>query len=199
MIVLENNNPRIGNLFVISGPSGAGKGTLLSCVLQRIPDAWVSVSATTRQPRPGEQEGVHYFFLDEPEFKKLVEHDGFLEWACVHGNYYGTLKDRVQAHMGKGEQVILEIDVQGAFQVRKALPEAHLVFIDPPSLEELERRLRERGTESDDIISSRLKTAKLELAQKKEYDIEVVNDDLERAVDELVSVINSFANDTKGI
>jgi len=195
---LENNS-RVGNLFVVSGPSGAGKGTLLSQVIERIPDAWVSVSATTRGPRPGEIEGVHYFFLDTDHFKSLVEQDGFLEWAQVHDNYYGTLKQSVIDHMNAGDQVILEIDVQGALQVRKALPEAHLVFIEPPSLEELERRLRQRGTETEDVISSRMKTAEVELAQKMEYDVQVVNDDLERAVDELVEVINSFANDTKGI
>lgn len=193
------NNSRVGNLFVVSGPSGAGKGTLLSQVIERIPDAWVSVSATTRGPRPGEIEGVHYFFLDTNHFKSLVEQDGFLEWAQVHDNYYGTLKQSVIDHMNAGDQVILEIDVQGALQVRKALPEAHLVFIEPPSLEELERRLRQRGTETEDVISSRMKTAEVELAQKMEYDVQVVNDDLERAVDELVEVINSFANDTKGI
>lgn len=193
------NNSRLGNLFVISGPSGAGKGTLLSKVIERIPDAWVSVSATTRNPRPGEEEGVHYYFLDKAHFLELVNHDGFLEWAKVHDNYYGTLKESVLEHMKAGEQVILEIDVQGALQVRNVIPEAHLVFIEPPSLEELERRLRSRGTESDDVISSRMKTAEVELAQKMEYDIQVVNDDLEQAVNELTAVINSFANDTKGI
>ena len=193
------NNSRVGILFVISGPSGAGKGTLLSKVLERIPDAWVSVSATTRNPRPGEVEGKHYYFLDPERFKSLVDQEGFLEWAQVHDNYYGTLKQSVLDHMRSGDQVILEIDVQGAFQVRKALPEAHLVFIEPPSLEELERRLRQRGTETDEVISSRMKTAEVELAQKMEYDIQVVNDDLERAVNELVDIINSYANDTKGI
>lgn len=183
---------------MISGPSGAGKGTLLSKVLERIPDAWVSVSATTRDPRPGEKDGVHYFFLDKDHFEDLVENDGFLEWAKVHDNYYGTLRDRVVEHMDAGEQVILEIDVQGAFQVRKALPQAHLIFIEPPSLEELSRRLHSRGTESEDVISSRLKTAEVELAQKMEYDSQVVNDDLERAINELTLLIDSFANDTRG-
>lgn len=198
LIVLENKS-RVGNLFVISGPSGAGKGTLVSRVLKRIPDAWVSVSATTRKPRPGEIDGVHYFFLDTEHFKDLVANNGFLEWAKVHDNYYGTLKDNVLEHMQAGNQVILEIDVQGAFQVRKALPQAHLVFIEPPSLEELESRLIKRGTESEDVISSRMKTAEVELAQKMEYDVQVINDDLERATSELVSVIDSYANDTKGI
>lgn len=198
LIVLENNS-RFGNLFVISGPSGAGKGTLLSKVIERIPDAWVSVSATTRQPRPGEEDGIHYYFLDTNHFLDLVNKGGFLEWAKVHDNYYGTLKNTVLEHMDAGEQVILEIDVQGALQVRDAIPQAHLVFIEPPSLDELERRLRGRGTESEDVISSRMKTAEVELAQKMEYDIQVVNDDLEQAVNELTAVINSFANDTKGI
>ncbi len=198
LIVLENNS-RFGNLFVISGPSGAGKGTLLSKVIERIPDAWVSVSATTRQPRPGEEDGIHYYFLDTNHFLDLVNKGGFLEWAKVHDNYYGTLKNTVLEHMDAGEQVILEIDVQGALQVRDAIPQAHLVFIEPPSLDELERRLRGRGTESEDVISSRMKTAEVELAHKMEYDVQVVNDDLDRAVNELAAVINSFANTTKGI
>lgn len=189
---------RKGNLFVLSGPSGAGKGTLVKRVLQRIPDAWVSVSATTRQPRPGEVDGKDYFFLDQPRFDELISQDGFLEWAHVHGNSYGTLRSRVQERMDEGAQVILEIDVQGAFQVKKAMPEAHLIFIEPPSLEELERRLRGRGTETEEVICKRMKTAEVELAQKMEYDVQVINDELERATDELVSYIGSFANDTRG-
>lgn len=189
---------RKGNLFVLSGPSGAGKGTLVKRVLQRIPDAWVSVSATTRQSRPGEVDGKDYFFLDQPRFDELVSQDGFLEWAHVHGNSYGTLRSRVQERMDEGAQVILEIDVQGAFQVKKAMPEAHLIFIEPPSLEELERRLRGRGTETEEVICKRMKTAEVELAQKMEYDVQVINDELERATDELVSYIGSFANDTRG-
>lgn len=189
---------RKGNLFVLSGPSGAGKGTLVKRVLQRIPDAWVSVSATTRQPRPGEVDGKDYFFLDQPRFDELVSQDGFLEWAHVHGNSYGTLRSRVQERMDEGAQIILEIDVQGAFQVKKAMPEAHLIFIEPPSLEELERRLRGRGTETEEVICKRMKTAEVELAQKMEYDVQVINDELERATDELVSYIGSFANDTRG-
>lgn len=190
---------RKGNLFVLSGPSGAGKGTLVKRVLQRVPDAWVSVSATTRQPRPGEVDGRDYFFLDQPRFDELVSQGGFLEWAHVHGNSYGTLRSRVQDRIDHGSQVVLEIDVQGAFQVKKAMPEAHLIFIEPPSLEELERRLRGRGTETEEVICNRMKTAEVELARKMEYDVQVVNDELERATEELVSYIGSFADDMRGI
>ena len=168
---------RKGNLFVLSGPSGAGKGTLVKQVLQQVPDAWVSVSATTRQPRPGEVDGKDYYFLDQPHFDELVSQGGFLEWAHVHGNSYGTLRSRVQERIDRGSQVILEIDVQGAFQVKKAMPEAHLIFI---------------------VICSRMKTAEVELARKMEYDVQVVNDELERATEELVSYIGSFAEDMRG-
>ena len=189
---------RKGNLFVLSGPSGAGKGTLVKQVLQQVPDAWVSVSATTRQPRPGEVDGKDYYFLDQPQFDARVSPGGFLEWAHVHGNSYGTLRSRVQERIDRGSQVILEIDVQGAFQVKKAMPEAHLIFIEPPSLEELERRLRGRGTETEEAICRRMKTAEVELARKMEYDVQVVNDELERATEELVSYIGSFAEDMRG-
>ena len=185
------NNSRVGNLFVVSGPSGAGKGTLLSQVIERIPDAWVSVSATTRSPRPGEIEGVHYFFLDTDHFKSLVEQDGFLEWAQVHDNYYGTLKQSVIDHMNAGDQVILEIDVQGALQVRKALPEAHLVFIEPPSLEELERRLVGRGTEDEATIKARLQRARDEAKGVENYNYIVINDKVDDCVEAIHSIVNS--------
>lgn len=162
-------------------------------LVERIPDVWVSVSATTRQPRPGEVDGQHYFFLSEEEFTRLVEADGFLEWAAVHNHHYGTLKSSVQDAIAQGKQVILEIDVQGAFQVKEAMPMAHLIFIEPPSLEILEQRLRGRGTEEEDVILGRLKTAEVELSKKMEYDFQVVNDDLERSTNELVGIVNSFA------
>ncbi|MBO4364948.1 MAG: guanylate kinase [Eggerthellaceae bacterium] len=184
---------RRGNLFVISGPSGAGKGTLVARVLERVENAWVSVSATTRQPRPGEVDGVHYFFLSDDQFSELVEQDGFLEWAQVFSNRYGTPVAKVQERMAQGCQVILEIDVQGAFQVKEKMPQAHLVFIDPPSYEVLEARLRGRGTETDDVIAQRLETALLELSQKDKYDYVLVNDNLEAAADELVAYIEEQA------
>ena len=134
------NSKRYGNLFIVSGPSGAGKGTLVARLLQSVSDAWLSVSATTRKPRNGEIDGIHYFFLDESAFKHLISDDGFLEWALVHGNYYGTLRSAVEDHIQAGDQVILEIDVQGALQVREKMPDAHLIFIEPPSIAELERR-----------------------------------------------------------
>lgn len=166
---------------------------MVSRLVSAIPNVWVSVSATTRSPRPGEVEGVSYYFMDQARFDALVAEGGFLEWANVHGNCYGTLRSRVQEHIDAGFQVILEIDVQGAFQVRKAMPEAHLVFIEPPSIAELERRLRGRGTETEVVIARRMKAAEVELAQKMEYDVQVVNDSLERATDELVAYIGSFS------
>lgn len=186
---------RKGNLFVISGPSGTGKGTLVNRLVERIPDAWVSVSATTRQPRPGEMEGVHYFFLSDTRFDELIAANGFLEWADVHGKRYGTLKRTVQEQMRLGKQVILEIDVQGALQVREKIPQAVLVFVEPPSLEELRRRLVGRGTETADAIERRLATAEVELTYKMEYDKQLVNDDLEVATDELVDFVNRCAEE----
>jgi guanylate kinase len=184
---------RTGNLYVVSGPSGAGKGTVLAQVMSLVPDAWESVSCTTRKPRPGEVDGVSYFFKTDEEFERLIENDGLLEWARVHDHYYGTPRAQVMEHVAAGDQVILEIDVQGAFQVRRRMPEAILVFIAPPSLEELRRRLLGRGTETPAEIKTRLGNAELEMARQGEYDYVIVNDDLKRAVDELVSLIEAHA------
>lgn len=184
---------RTGNLFVISGPSGTGKGTIITRLVKEVPDAWVSVSATTRRPRPGEVEGVSYYFLSRDEFLALADEGGFLEWAEYSGNCYGTPLASVQREVAAGKQVILEIEVQGALQVKEKMPEAHLVFIEPPSLEELERRLRGRGTETDDVVRKRMDTALVELSRKMEYDIRLVNDDLDEAVAQLVAYVNETA------
>lgn len=189
---------RRGNLFVISGPSGAGKGTLVSRLIEAVPDAWLSVSATTRAPRPGEVDGVHYVFMSDSRFQETVARDGFLEWARYGGHCYGTPRDPVEEHMAKGGQAILEIDVQGAMQVRSRLPQAHLVFIEPPSMEVLEQRLRGRGTESESAVEQRLATATLELSRKMEYDYRLVNDDLETATAALVAYVNDQAEGTRG-
>ena len=184
---------RHGNLFVISGPSGAGKGTLVARLLESVPDAWLSISATTRKPREGEVDGKHYFFMDRERFLEQAEQGAFLEWAEYSGNCYGTPRKSVEEQIEVGRQVILEIDVQGAFQIREKMPQAHLVFIEPPSIEELERRLRERGTEDEETVARRMKAAEVELSRKEEYDIRLVNDDLDAATAELVQYVNDRA------
>lgn len=180
-----------GDLFVISGPSGAGKGTLVSLLVQRLPNTWVSVSATTREPRPGEVDGVDYHFLSESEFERMLEEGDFLEYALVHGRHYGTIRSLVEEHIAQGEHVILEVDVQGARQVKETMPDAHYIFIEPPSLEELKRRLIGRNTETEEQINKRLDTALVELSAKMEYDVQLVNEDVEEAYAELESYIKS--------
>lgn len=189
---------RHGNLFIVSGPSGAGKGTLVALLLSAIPDAWLSVSATTRKPRPGEVEGESYYFLDRDEFMAMAERGELLEWAEYSGNCYGTPLASVRDAMDQGKQVILEIEVQGAFQVREKIPEAKLIFIEPPSLEELQRRLRSRGTEDEETIQRRLEAAKVELSSKEEYDIQLVNDNLSEALAQLTAYIDGQAEETRG-
>lgn len=185
---------REGHLFIISGPSGAGKGTLVKALLRRVPDLWVSVSATTRTPRPGEKDGVDYFFLTPPEFEARVRAGEFLEWALVHGNSYGTMRRPVERRLGQAMDVVLEIDPQGASQVRKQLDRSRLIFVKAPNTEELERRIRYRGAESEDQVATRLRTAERELALEGTYDYVVINDDVARATDELVAYIASVAD-----
>lgn len=182
-----------GRLFVISGPSGVGKGTVISRMLDEDDgrSLWKSVSATTRAPRAGEFDGEDYFFIAREDFEHAAEGGGFLEWAEYSGNLYGTPVASVRQHLDAGENVILEIEVQGAFQVRDAMPEAVLVFIEPPSMEELEHRLRGRGTDDERAIRRRLETAEVELSKKMEYDKRFVNDDVEKTVAELARFIDS--------
>lgn len=179
---------RRGRLFVVAGPSGAGKGTLIAELLKRYPRARLSVSATTRKPRPGEEDGVQYHFLEEEEFRRRAEAGEFLEWAEVHGNLYGTPRRRVEEWMEKGYDVILEIDVQGARQVRERVPEAVTVFVQPPSLEALEERLRGRGTENEEELRERLRNAQRENEERGKFRHVVVNDELHRAVEELCAI-----------
>lgn len=171
-------------LFVISGPSGAGKGTLVTRVRERRSNLGLTVSATTRAPRKGEVDGVNYFFLTREEFDRRVANGEFVEWAEVHGNCYGTLVSEVTSKLASGASLILEIDVQGALQVKERFPEAVLIFIKPPSLEVLRERLVGRGTETPETIELRMANAADELALADRYDDVVVNDDLDRATDE---------------
>jgi guanylate kinase len=177
-----------GRLFVVAGPSGAGKGTLIEELLKRYRTAWLSVSATTRKPRPDEEEGIQYHFLDSDEFRELAKKGEFLEWAEVHGNLYGTPRARVERELARGLDVILEIDVQGARQVREKMPDAVAVFVLPPSLEVLEERLRSRGTEGEDELERRLRNALEESQEKDDYEYVVLNDRLHRAVEEFCAI-----------
>ncbi len=186
---------RSGNLFIVSGPSGAGKGTLVGGLRDRVPDLWVSVSATTRPARPGEVEGSHYIFLSPEEFERRVRRNEFLEHASVHGHRYGTPRDAVEERIAEGRQVVLEIDVQGALQVKDAMPRSVLVFILAPSMDELKRRLSGRGSETDDEVETRMTTAQQEVALVDSYDNVVINDDVRRATDELTSIIDTTAEE----
>jgi guanylate kinase len=185
---------RKGNLFIISGPSGAGKGTLVKAVEPLVPDIWTSVSVTTRAPRPGECEGEHYYFISDEQFTQLAETGGLLEWAEVHDNRYGTPRAAVEQKIAEGRQVILEIDPQGAFQVKKLVPDSILVFIMPPSFDELQRRLVGRGSETEAQVETRLETARRELDLVGEYDHVVINEDVSRAARELAHLIDTHAN-----
>lgn len=178
-------------LVVVAGPSGVGKGTVLRCVLEQLPDAELSVSATTRSPRPGELEGHHYHFLAAAEFDDLIVSGGFLEWAEYLGNRYGTPRREVNERIAAGRVVILEIEVQGAEQIRDLEREALLIFLAPPSLDELARRLRSRGTESPEHIDRRLAIAAAELEERHWFDHVVVNDDVDRACAEIVAIIRA--------
>ncbi len=182
---------RKGKLVVISGPSGSGKGTIVDNLLDD-ENVELSVSCTTRPPRAHEKDGVNYFFKREDEFNNMVVSHSFLEHANVFGCQYGTPKDRVLSRLEQGKNVILEIDVQGAMQVKKNFPEAVLIFIMPPSQEELAKRLRGRGTETEAQIEKRLSTAKEEIGQSEEYDHIVVNDDLDTAVEEIREIIKGL-------
>ena len=179
----------MAKVFVITGPSGVGKGTLIEKLLERIPELELSVSATTREPRPGEEDGRDYHFLSEAEFERRVEAGDFLEHATYSGNRYGTLREAVESRLAEGRSVVLEIEVQGARQVRAAMPEAVLIFIAPPDPAALRRRLEGRGTDTPEAIERRLRTAELELEARVEFPHVIVNDDVQKAASELEKLV----------
>ncbi len=181
----------MAKVFVITGPSGVGKGTLIRSLFDRLDALDLSVSATTRAPRPGEEDGVHYHFLSRDEFDDRVAAGDFVEWAEYSGNRYGTLRAELERRVDDGSPVVLEIELQGARQVRDKLPKAVQVFIAPPSRETLRARLVGRGTDTPEQVERRLETADAELAAQPEFKHVVVNDRLEDAVDELVSIVQS--------
>lgn len=182
-----------GILIVLSGPSGAGKGTICAALRQQMPNLVYSVSMTTRAPRVGEEEGVSYFFRDKEEFQRLIKEDAFLEYAQVYDNFYGTPKQHVMDLLSEGKSVILEIDIQGAMQVKERFSEAVFIYIVPPSLDILSNRLRDRGTDAADVIDKRLSKAGSELALAHRYDYIVVNDVLPDAVEKVASILRAEA------
>ncbi len=180
-----------GDLYVISAPSGTGKTTLLHMLLKEMDKVSFSVSHTTRPSRPGEIDGVDYHFVSKDVFSSMVEEGAFLEWAEVHGHFYGTSREGVLGQLAKGTDVLLDIDVQGARQVKKGFPGAVMIFILPPSFKELEQRLRSRGTEDEDSLKIRIENAKREIMAVTEYDYIVINDVLQKALDDLEAVIKA--------
>lgn len=180
-----------GLLIVLSGPSGVGKGTVCAALRDKTTDLVYSVSATTRKPRPGEVDGVNYFFKTKQEFEQMIEQDELLEWAEYVGNYYGTPSQFVHQTLGEGKDVFLEIEVQGAMKVKQKFPEAVFIFLAPPSLSELEKRIIGRGTDDHDVIRQRMSVAIDEIRLMEQYDYVVVNDEIERACRRIMSIIEA--------
>jgi guanylate kinase len=181
----------LGRLIVLTGPSGVGKGTLLEALLKRHPKLKLSISATTRSPRTGEMDGVNYYFISRQQFDLMVTENEFIEWAEFANNCYGTPKRSVEEQLAAGEWVILEIELEGARQVRLSFPEATRIFILPPSIQELESRIRGRGQDSDDAIDRRLQRAKAEIDAANEFDVQIINDEFNEALDRLEQTVFS--------
>ena len=179
----------LGNLFILSAPSGAGKSSLINALLSQHADMQLSVSHTTRAPRAGEMDGVHYHFVSVEQFKAAIAADEFVEWAEVFGNYYGTSKRAIADELAKGRDVFLDIDWQGARQIRQLVPSVHSIFILPPSVTELERRLNQRGQDSQEVIAKRMQQAKSEISHVTEYDSVLVNDDFQQCLQDLQHVV----------
>jgi len=186
-----------GRLIVVSGPSGAGKSTLIKASLEAVPELAYSVSATTRSPRPGEEDGKDYIFLSREEFERWISEGRFLEWAEYSGNLYGTPEQKVEEFLDAGKSVILEIELQGARQVKKGRPDAVMVFVRAPSLEETRRRLTGRATETEEAMESRLATAIGEVAALEEFDHEVVNGDRDRAMSDMIEKMEAIVRGGK--
>tara|TARA_R110002126_G_scaffold98045_31_gene228187 strand:- start:2177 stop:2809 length:633 start_codon:yes stop_codon:yes gene_type:complete len=183
-----------GNLFIVSAPSGAGKSSLINALLKNHSDMQVSVSHTTRQPRPGEQDGVHYHFISVEQFKKLIAENEFLEWAEVFGNYYGTSRSAIIANLRQGIDVFLDIDWQGARQIREQAPGTLGIFILPPSMTALQQRLEQRGQDSQQVIAQRMAQAQNEMQHADEYEYLIINDDFNQALSELSYIVLSQRN-----
>lgn len=187
---MKSEKENQGVLFVISAPSGTGKSTLIKALMQNIPDLGFSVSHTTRQPRAGESHGRDYFFVDRNEFEEMISNNRLAEWAKVHDNYYGTSRDFIEETLSSGSSIILDIDVQGKEQIEKVFPECVSIFIMPPSMEALRQRLDGRGTESPESLAKRIRNAEAEIIKKDSYRHEIVNDDLDTAIDELTRLVS---------
>lgn len=192
--VIDNGR---GRLFIISAPSGTGKTTLCSAVLNRFPDMLYSVSYTTRKPRNGEQNGIEYHFVKKRDFKDKIEDGQWAEWAEVHGNYYGTSAEFLDKGLDSGRDIILDIDVQGTIRLLEQYPEAVTIFVMPPSIEELKRRLELRNTDSSEVIARRLENAILEMAKKDLYLHVIINDQLHKAIEQLIAVLENYRSNAQ--
>lgn len=195
---MSSEHPPRGRLFVIAAPSGAGKTSLVRALMQRRPDLRFSISYTTRKQRPTEQHGHDYFFIDKPQFERMIDNGEFLEHAQVFDNFYGTSRAQVEALLAAGSHVLLEIDWQGAQQIRGAMPECQSIFILPPSRAELERRLRDRGTDSDEVIARRLRDSLADMSHWNEFDYVVVNDDFSHAAADLETIVSGQGAGLRG-